>query len=49
MVPLSNSRRKTGRLPVYRHGLFELSVDPSYDLLDNIFNIYNFILFKKKK
>jgi hypothetical protein len=29
MVSLSDSKRKTGGPPVYQHGLFELSIDPS--------------------
>jgi hypothetical protein len=29
MVSLSNSKRKTGRPPVYQHRLIELRIDPS--------------------
>jgi hypothetical protein len=37
MVYLSNSKRKTGGPPVYQHGLFELSIDPFQNSLDNTF------------
>jgi hypothetical protein len=29
MVSLKNSKRKTGRPPVYQHGLLELIINPS--------------------
>jgi hypothetical protein len=30
-------KRKTFGPPVYQHGLFELSIEPSYNSLDNTF------------
>ncbi len=33
--PFKIQKRKTGSPPVDQHGLFELSIDPSKDLLDN--------------
>jgi hypothetical protein len=32
-----NSKRKTGGSPVFQHGPFELSIDPSENSLDNTF------------
>jgi hypothetical protein len=36
-VSLENSKRKTGRPPIYQHRLFELVIDPSKNLLNNTF------------
>jgi hypothetical protein len=37
MVSLYNSKRIIAGPPVYEDGLFELSIDPSYNSLDNTF------------
>jgi hypothetical protein len=37
-VPLK-FKKKSGGPPVYQHGLFECSIDPCYNSLDNTFDI----------